>query len=112
MTKAPTPTDLSKGQSDNINNVTIKFDYTAVADRLRTVSWSNCGHQTGVVNMVYGPNLPTPRNSRVIKMPGIRITKHTFWVKAYCMRLKLMVRVDIQCNLSKALTKNKWYYHI
>ena len=44
-----------------------KFDYRAVADRLRTVSWSNYGHPTGVVNLVYGPNLPTPRNSRVIK---------------------------------------------
>ena len=47
--------------------VTRKFDYTAVADRLRTVSWSNYGHPTGVFNLVYGPNLPTPRNSRVIK---------------------------------------------
>ena len=37
------------------------------ADRLRTVSWSNYSHPTGVVNLVYGPNLPTPRNSRVIK---------------------------------------------
>ena len=36
MTKAPTPAELSKGQNDNINNVTKKFDYTAVADRLRT----------------------------------------------------------------------------
>ena len=35
--------------------------------RLRTVSWSNYGHPTGVVNLVYGPNLPTPHNSRVIK---------------------------------------------
>ena len=41
-----------------------KFDYTAIADRLRTVSWSNYGHPTGVVNLVYGPNIPTPRNSR------------------------------------------------
>ena len=37
------------------------------ADRLRTVSWSNNSHPTGVINLVYGPNLPTPRNSRVIK---------------------------------------------
>ena len=44
-----------------------RFDYTAVANRLRTVSWSNYGHPTGVVNLVYGPNLPTPRNSCVIK---------------------------------------------
>ena len=67
MTKAPTPTDMSKGQNDNTNNARKKFDYTAVADRLRTVSWSGYGHPTGVVNLVYGPNLPTPRNSRVIK---------------------------------------------
>ena len=50
MTKAPTPTEMSKGQSDNTNNATKKFDYTAVADRLRTVSWSNYSHPTGVVN--------------------------------------------------------------
>ena len=48
MTKAPTPTEMSKGQSDNINSATKKFDYTAVAERLRTVSWSNYGHLTGV----------------------------------------------------------------
>ena len=60
ITKAPTPTEMSKRQSDNTNNATKKFDYTAVADRLRTVSWSNYGRPTGVVNLVYGPNLPTP----------------------------------------------------
>ena len=58
---------MSKGQSDNTNNATKKFEYTAVADRLRTVSWSNYGHQTGVVNLVFGSNLPAPGNSRVIK---------------------------------------------
>ena len=67
MRKAPTPTEMSKGQTDNTNNATKTFDYTAVADRLRTVSWSNYGHSTSVVNLVYGPNLPTPHNSRVIK---------------------------------------------
>ena len=51
--KALTPAEMSKGQSDNTNNATKKFDYTAVADRLRTVSWSNHGHPTGVVNLVY-----------------------------------------------------------
>ena len=51
----------------NANNATKKFDYTAVEDRLSTVSWSNYSHPTGVVNMVYGPNLPTPRNRRIIK---------------------------------------------
>ena len=53
-------------KSDNIYNATKKFDYTAVADRLRTISCSNYGHPTGVVNLVYGPDLPIPRNSRVI----------------------------------------------
>ena len=67
MTKAHTPTEMSKGQGDNKNNATKKFDYTAVADRLRTFSWRNYGHPTGVVNLVYGLNLPTPRNCRVIK---------------------------------------------
>ena len=67
MTKASTPTEISKGQRDNINNATKKFDYTAVADRLKMVSWSNYDHPTGVVNLVYGPNLPIPRNSRVVK---------------------------------------------
>ena len=41
MTKAPTPTEMSKGQNDNTNNATKKFDYKVVADRLGTVNWSN-----------------------------------------------------------------------
>ena len=67
MTNAPTPTEMSKGQSDNTKHATKTFYYTAVADRLRTVSWSNYGHPAGVVNLVYGSNLPTPQNSGVIK---------------------------------------------
>ena len=31
MTKAPTPTEMSKGQSDNTNNATKKFGYPPVA---------------------------------------------------------------------------------
>ena len=34
-------------------NVTKNFDYTTIADRLRTVSWSNSSHTTGVVKPVY-----------------------------------------------------------
>ena len=60
MTKAPTPAEMSKGQSDNTNNATKKFDYTVVADRFRTVSWSNYGHPTGVVNRFTGPTFPLP----------------------------------------------------
>ena len=55
MTEAPTPTEMSKGQSDNTNNATKKFDYTTIADRLWTVSWSNYSHPTGVVNRFMGP---------------------------------------------------------
>ena len=33
-------------------HATKNFDYTTTADRLRTVSWSNSGHPTGVVKPV------------------------------------------------------------
>ena len=60
LTKAPKPAEMSKGQSDNTNNATKKFDYTALADRLRTVSWSNYGHRTGVVNRFTCPTFSLP----------------------------------------------------
>ena len=41
MTKAPTPKANSKKQRDNTKNATKTFDYTTIADRLRTVSMSN-----------------------------------------------------------------------
>ena len=59
MTKAPTPTEMSKGQSDNTNNAT----KSSIKQQLRTdlsVSWSNYSHPTGVVNLVYGPTFPLP----------------------------------------------------
>ena len=34
-------------------NATKNFDYTTIADRLRTVSWGNSFHPTDVVNLVY-----------------------------------------------------------
>ena len=53
MTKTPTPTEKSKKQRDNIKNATKNFNYTTIADWLRTVSWSNTSHSTGVVKPVY-----------------------------------------------------------
>ena len=53
MTKDPTPKEKFKKQRDNIKNATKNFDYTTIADRLRTVSWSNSSHPTGVVKPVY-----------------------------------------------------------
>ena len=54
MTKDPTPAEMLKGQSNNTNNATKKFDYTTIADRLRTVSLGNDSNPTGVVKPVYG----------------------------------------------------------
>ena len=53
MTNAPTPTEKSKKQSDNTKKATKNFDYTTIADWLRTVSWSNNNYPTGVVKQVY-----------------------------------------------------------
>ena len=53
MTKAPKSTDKSKKQRDNTKNATKNYDYTTITDRLRTVSWSNNSHPSGVVKPVY-----------------------------------------------------------
>ena len=53
MTNNPASTEKSKQQRDNTKNATKHFDYTTIADRLRTVSWSNNNHPTGVVKPVY-----------------------------------------------------------
>ena len=54
MTKAPTFTEKkSKKQRYNTQNATKNFDYTMITDQLRTVSWSNNSHSTGVVKPVY-----------------------------------------------------------
>ena len=59
MTKSPTPTEKSKKQRDNNKKRQQNFDYTKMADGLRTVSWSNNSHPTGVVKPVYGiPTFP------------------------------------------------------
>ena len=53
MTNASTLTEKSKQQRDNIKHATKNLDYTTIADRLRTVSWSNSSYATGVVKPVY-----------------------------------------------------------
>ena len=62
MTKTHTPTEKKKAGWQN-TNATKNFDYTTIADRLRTVSWGNDNHLTGVVKPVNGiPTLPlTPK---------------------------------------------------
>ena len=49
-----------KGQIDHTENAVKKFDYTVIADRCRTVRWSNFSNQTGVVNRFTDQTLPLP----------------------------------------------------
>ena len=53
MIKALIPIENSKKQNDN-KNATLKFDYTTIADWLRTVSVSIDSHPAGMFNLVYG----------------------------------------------------------
>ena len=46
-----------KIQTSQHKNATKNFDYTTIADRLRTVSWGNNSLPTGVVKPVY--KIPT-----------------------------------------------------
>ena len=66
MTKAPTPTEMSKGQSYNTNNAT----KNSITQRLRT----DLGRSVGVTTATQlvwltglRAHLPTNRNSRLIK---------------------------------------------
>ena len=59
--KSPYTNRNVKRENDNTSNATKKFDLTAIADRLRTVSWSNYSYPTGVVNLVYGPPSHSPQ---------------------------------------------------
>ena len=58
MKQAPGPTESilkSKVNTERQQNV----DYTTIADRLKTDSWSNNSHPTGVVKPIYGiPTFP------------------------------------------------------
>ena len=57
MTKTLTTTENSTKQSDNTNTPPENFDFTTIADRLMTVSWSDDTHPTVVVKSVNG--IPT-----------------------------------------------------
>ena len=47
------PQKNPKKQRDNIQKATKNFDYTTIVDQLRTVSWSNSSHPTGVVKPIF-----------------------------------------------------------
>ena len=70
MTKAPTYRKIQKATWQH-NNATKNFDYTTLADRLRTVSWRYSSHSTGVVKPVYERSSFQLSNSRLIKKTHI-----------------------------------------
>ena len=62
----------SINQRDNTKNVTKNFDYTTIVDRLRTVSWSNNSHPTGVLKSVY------ERSTFLLTTTAVQSKEHTF----------------------------------
>ena len=77
MTKAHTAPEKSKRQRDNIKTATKNFDYTTIADRLRTVILGNDSHPTGVVKPVNGiQTLPTNHKSCVIKRTHLKFVNN------------------------------------
>ena len=72
MTKDHTPPEKSKKQRDN----TKPPPKTLITQRLRTVSWGNYSHPTGVIKPVNGiQTLHTNHKSCVIKMTLLKICK-------------------------------------
>ena len=69
MIKTPTFTENPKSNLTTHKRPPPQSDYTTIADRRRTVSWSNNSHPTGVDKPV--PNLPTNHTSPVIKRKHI-----------------------------------------
>ena len=68
----------TKGQH---TNATKNFDYITIADRLRTVSWSNNSHPTGVVKPVYGyPTFPLPQKPCYQKDTHLKICNNPPYV--------------------------------
>ena len=49
LTKAPLSTEKIQKPTWQHKNATKNVDYTTIADRLRTVSWSNNSHPASVV---------------------------------------------------------------
>ena len=73
--KSPFTNRNVKGQGDNTNNATKKFDYRAVADRLRTVSWSNTATQLVWLTWFTGPTFSFPQQPCNQKDARLKICK-------------------------------------
>ena len=101
MTKAPTPTEMSKRESDNTKNATKKFDYTSVADRLRTVSWSNYSHPTGVVNLVYGPRNSIQKHLKAFTLVSHPMTDSVIFETLTTLDLAFSYHISSECKEKK-----------
>ena len=67
--KSPKPTGKKQKATWQHTNATNIFDYTTIVDRLRTVSWGNDSHPTGVFKPVYG--IPTfPLTTKAVLSKG------------------------------------------
>ena len=73
--KSPhTDRKIQKASERDHKNATKNFDYTTIADRLRTVSWGNDSHSTGVIKPVYG--IPTFQlTAKAVKSKGHTLKK-------------------------------------
>ena len=97
-------------------NTTKMFDFTAIAGRLRTVIWSNCSHQTGVVDRFYCPNLPTPNNSRAINWTQIKKKRQiTFLIetgptKAAITFLSYEIKLSYLASVFLMTRPFQWYH--
>ena len=74
MTKAPTPTEMSKGQSDNTNSATKKQQLRTYLGRSVIVTTAT---QLVWFTRFTGPNLPTHRNSRVIEDKNMQMVHYS-----------------------------------
>ena len=70
MTKAPYQQKIQ--QPIDRTKTTKNFDYTMIADKLRTISWSNNSHPTGVVKPVY------ERSTLPVAATAVLSKGHTF----------------------------------
>ena len=76
--KSPYIDRKTKKHSDNNTNATKNFDYTTIADQLRTVNWGNDSHPIGVFKPVSDriPSFPLTANiKRRESGAGIGIAK-------------------------------------
>ena len=84
-------------------NTTQNFDNTTIADRLRTVSWSNDSHPTGVVKPLYS-------------IPTFPLTTHTVLSKGHTSPSKDQYREKHYMNKKIAyiyiLIRTYWSIHI